>query len=126
MAGRGKLILLATKKPPSWDQWNERKYAEKTINPRIAMTQTEALSIFQGVIEAEFPEDACNLLVSRTPSRKHLSYWLGQIGRRQDIRLGNGRNFGRYAAAVVGRLRSREQDNMTLSESEEEKNEKEG
>ncbi|MGO9569674.1 MAG: hypothetical protein ACLP5H_19255 [Desulfomonilaceae bacterium] len=119
MAERGKLILMKTKKPPSWDQWNERKSVAKTDKTRITMTQTEVLSIFHDVVRATSQEDAYNLLESRMPTRKHLSYWLGQIGHRQDVRLSNRRDFRGYAATIVERLRARTQDNMTFLQDEE-------
>ena len=116
-----KLFLITTKKPPDWESWNSLKGGKKLDEARIIMNQAEALSLFRGVIKAESLEDASDLLQSRLPSREHLSYWLGQIGHRQDVRLGKVREFSEYIKAVVGSIRNRERDPEILSERKETK-----
>jgi len=116
-----KVILLSTKRPPDWTAWADLKTRKKTERVRITMTQTEALSIFQAVIKAESLKDASDLLQSRLPIRKHLSYWLGQIGCRQDVRFGKGKDVRGCITTVVERLRSRMQSNITYLNDEEDK-----
>ncbi len=117
--GMSKVILISTRKAPDWKAWTDLKSRKKTEKARITMTQTEAQSILRRIIEAESQEDACNFSETRMPSRKHLSFWLGQIAHRQDVRFGSGRDFRGYITAVVERLRSRTQDNMTFLQDEE-------
>lgn len=64
------------------------------------MTQSEAWSIFQAVAAAESPEQAHEVLVEALKSRRELRCWLGQIGHRQDTRLGEGKSFDEYLEAV--------------------------
>lgn len=82
-----------------------KKEGGEAVKERITMTQKEAKAILDSVIEAETPEKASADLSSMMPTRKHLSKWLGQIGRNQDVRLGKGLDFRRYLGAVVNKLR---------------------
>lgn len=113
--GRGKLILMSTKKPPNWQEWNEMKSRKQVVRESITMIQAEARSILDAVMGAESMEQACEILKSRLPDRKHLTYWLGQIGRRKDARLGRNLDFRRYINAVVEHLRSREQETVIVT-----------
>jgi hypothetical protein len=115
-----KLILMATKKPPTWEQWRELKNPKETVRERVTMTQTEATSILEAVTGAETKEQAREIFSVMVPSRKHLTYWLGQIGHRQETKLGEGLDFSRYLDAVVNSLRSRAQTDMTVSTHEKE------
>ena len=111
---------MATKKPPTWAEWAELKNRRKTVKERITMTQTEVRSILEAVTGAETREQACGILSVMTPNRKLLSYWLGQIGRRQETKLGEGLDFHRYLDAVVNSIRSHAQAEVTLSIDEKE------
>jgi hypothetical protein len=64
------------------------------------MTQSEAWSIFQATVAAESPERAYEVLAGALKSRRELRCWLGQIGHRQDTRLGEGKSFDEYVKAV--------------------------
>lgn len=85
------------------------------------MIQAEARSILDAVMGAESMEQACEILKSRLPDRKHLTYWLGQIGRRKDARLGRNLDFRRYINAVVEQLRSREQEVVIVTRDQDKK-----
>ncbi len=82
-----KLFLITTKKPPDWESWNSLKGGKKRDEARITMTQAEALAILEDIVAAGNAEDARAVLVSNMSSRRYLTYWLGQIGHRQDVRL---------------------------------------
>ena len=110
MGKQGKLILLQTRKPPDWQEWNQMKSRREDIKERISMIQDEARSILDSVMVAETDLQACEILKAQLPDRKHLTYWLGQIGRRKDARLGRNLDFRRYINAVVENLRSRQQE----------------
>lgn len=115
MAG-SKLVLMKTKKPPTWKEWNEMKSQEKqSIKERITMTQADARATLDGVIGAETQEQACLILKSFAPTRQHLTFWLGQIGRRKDAGLGKNLDLKRYLNSVVENLRSREQQVVIVS-----------
>jgi hypothetical protein len=104
-----KLILMSTKKPPNWQEWNELKSEKQVIKEAITMIQAEARSILDSVMGAESTEQACEILKKKLPDRKHLTYWLGQIGRRADARLGKNLDYRRYINAVAEHLRSQDQ-----------------
>ncbi len=116
-----KVVLISTRRAPDWEAWSDLKSRKKTERIRITLTQSDALSIFQGVINAGSSEDARNLLQSRLSSRKHLSFWLGQVGHRQDVRLGKGRQFPEYIKTVVESIRNLERDYELFSERKEKK-----
>lgn len=114
--GESKLILMKTKKPPTWKEWNEMKSQEKkSIKERVTMTQAEARSTLDAVTGAETQEQACEILKTFAPTRQHLTFWLGQIGRRKDASLGKKLDFKRYLNSVVENLRSREQQVVIVS-----------
>jgi hypothetical protein len=115
MGKQGKLILLQTRKPLNWQEWNEMKSRKQAIKEAITMIQAEARSILDAVMGAESMDQASEILKSHLPDRKHLTYWLGQIGRRKDARLGRNLDFCRYVNAVVENLRSRQQEVVIVS-----------
>jgi len=99
---------MKTKKPPTWQEWQEEMKSQKeAIRASISMIQAEARSILEAVTDAETTEQACEILKTRLPDRRHVTYWLGQIGRRGHVRLGQGKDFLAYITAVVERIRSR-------------------
>jgi len=116
-----KLVLITTRRPPDWESWNSLKGGKKPDKARIMMTQAQAMAILEDIAAASNAEDACDLLQSRLSSRKHLSFWLGQIGHRQDVRLGKGREFPEYIKAVVESIRNRERDHEVFSQRKEKK-----
>lgn len=104
---RGKLIPMKTKKPPNSGEWSDKK---RSIRMSIATIKADALSTLEGVIGAESSEQACEILKTLTPDRKHLTFWLGQIARRKYVKLGKDLDFGQYLHAVVEKLRSAAQE----------------
>ncbi len=121
MGKEGKLILMATKKPPNWQEWNEMKTRKQAIKESITMIQTEAKSIFDDVMGAESDLNACEILKARLPDRRHLTYWLGQIGRRKDARLGRNLDYRRYVIAVVENLRSQQEEVVAVTTDQDKK-----
>jgi hypothetical protein len=118
---RGKLILMKTKNPPNWEEWNEIKSRKQYIKERITMIQAEARSILDAVLGSESTEQACEILKTRLPDRKHVTYWLGQIGRRRDVRLGRDLDFDGYIGAVVDRIFNRRPEYLKISEDKKER-----
>jgi hypothetical protein len=110
-----KLILMSAKKAPNWHEWNEMKSRRQAIKESITMIQAEARSILDAVMGAESMEEACEILKTHLPDRKHLTYWLGQIGRRADARLGKNLDYRRYINAVVEHLRSQGQEVVVVT-----------
>jgi hypothetical protein len=112
----GKLFWMKTGQPPTWEEWNALKNRRtRTMKDRISMTQTEARSILEAVTGAETTEKACEIMKSLLPGRSHLTFWLGQIGRRKDAGLGKNLDFKRYLNSVVENLRSSEQQVVIVS-----------
>lgn len=107
---RGKLILMKTKKPPKWEEWREMQSRKEAIRKSISMIQSEARAILDAVTGAETTEQACEILRTRLPDRRHVTYWLGQISRRKDVRLGQGKDFPAYVTAVVESIRARTEE----------------
>jgi hypothetical protein len=96
-----KVRLITTKGAPTWESWQDLKGRKMPDKVRTTMTQREAIAIFQEVIAAPSLDDAVQILKTALPSRKVFTYWLGQIGHRQDARLGKGKGFAGYVKAVV-------------------------
>ncbi len=65
-------------------------------------------------------EEAVQSVMTAMESRRHFSHWLGQIGHRQDVRLGKGKDFSGYIKAVVENFRNRNPDHEVISGENEE------
>ncbi len=96
-----KVRLISTGQSPTWESWRELKGRQIPDKARTTMTQQEALAIFQEMIASPSIDDAVQFLKSTLRSRRAFSAWLGQIGHRQDVRLGKGKGFTSYIKAVV-------------------------
>jgi hypothetical protein len=89
-----KVISIFSRQQVDWSAWLLTKsQCRKTKESTIKMTQHEVWSIFLNLIAAENPGQAFEFLKSKMKSRRHVTYWLGQIGHRQDVRLGAGKEF---------------------------------
>ena len=84
--------------------WRSLASSETMHQDRITMTQEAVWNVFQRVVSADNPEQAIEYLTASLPTRRHLTYWLGQTGHRLDVRLGRNRNFSEYLAEVAARL----------------------
>ena len=85
---------------------------------RITMTQEQAWQIFNTVATFHSPEETYENLILGLPTRRHLTYWLGQIGHKFDVKLGRGRDFKDFLKVVANRLwiRSQELNSVTNDE----------
>ena len=72
--------------------------------PRIKMTQEQAWRIFNLVATFQSPEETYENLLIELPTRRHLTFWLGQVGHRFDVTLGRGRDFNDFLREVANRL----------------------
>lgn len=115
-----KVTLISTKKTATWESWTELRSRNDPNMNRLTMTQSEALAIFQQVVTAGTVEDAVQFLRTTLPTRGVFTYWLGQVGHRQDVRLGKGKGLTAYVRAVVESLCSRKPVDEMPSEREEE------
>lgn len=96
-----KVISIYTRKPLDWQTWLLNKSQQPEVKEaQIRMMQNDVWSIFLDLVASENPEQAFEVLKSRIETRRHLNYWLGQIGHRQDVRLGLGKDFHTYMKAV--------------------------
>ena len=77
---------------------------------RITMTQEQAWQIFNTVATFHSPEETYENLILGLPTRRHLTYWLGQIGHKFDVKLGRGREFEDFLKVVANRLWIRSQE----------------
>jgi hypothetical protein len=114
-----KVVLISTKEPPTWESWRELKGRENPNRARLTMTQQEALTILQEVLAAPSIDVAVQLLKAKLPTRKAFTYWLGQVGHRQDVRLGKGKGFVSYVRAVLESFSHRGSVNEVPSERKE-------
>lgn len=78
--------------------------------PRIKMTQEHAWRIFNLVATFQSPEETYENLLIELPTRRHLTFWLGQVGHRFDVKLGRGRDFNDFLREVSNRLWIRSQE----------------
>jgi hypothetical protein len=100
-----KVISIFSRQPINWSTWLLKKRpCRETKESRIKMTQHEVWAIFLNLIAAESPGQAFEFLKSEMKTRRHVTYWLGQIGHRQDARLGAGKDFLDYMRAVSNSL----------------------
>jgi hypothetical protein len=74
------------------------------------MTQEQAWRIFNLVATFQSPEETYENLILELPTRRHLTYWLGQIGHKFDVKLGRGRDFEDFLKIVANRLWIRSQE----------------
>lgn len=77
---------------------------------RITMTQEQAWQIFNTVATFHSMEETYENLILGLPTRRHLTYWLGQIGHKFDVKLGRGRDFKDFLKVVANRLWVRSQE----------------
>ncbi len=87
--------------------WPSLASSETKHEDPISMTQEAVWDIFQRVVTADSLEEALRHVAASLPSRRHFTYWLGQIGHRLEVRLGRDRAFSEYLAAVIARLREK-------------------
>ena len=116
----GDLISIKSGKPiqrvPNWRSFIK---SENRREERFTMTQKTVRGIFEQVVTANNPDEAFKQLSASLPTGNHLTYWLGQIGHRLDVRLGRDRGFPEYLAEVASSLwkRSRNQYRESFLES---------
>ena len=94
---------------------NQRQQA---IKEAIRMIRAQAHSILDAVMGADSTEQACKILRTRLPDRKHLTYWLGQVNHRKYVNLGRGLDFQGYLNAVVEGLRESNPDKHAKEQEE--------
>ncbi len=70
------------------------------------------------MVTADSLEEALRHVAASLPSRRHFTYWLGQIGHRLDVRLGRDRAFSEYLTEVLARLREKSRHERRESASE--------
>jgi hypothetical protein len=85
---------------------------------RITMTQEQAWKIFNSVATFHSPEETYENLILGLPTRRHLTYWLGQIGHKFDVKLGRGRGFEDFLREVASRLCERSQQSNSVTNDE--------
>jgi len=102
--------LISIKKRAAFkraDNWRSLARSEIRHEDRITMTQEVVWDIFRRVVTADSLEEALRHVAASLPTRRHFTYWLGQIGHRLDVRLGRDRSFADYLGEVLARLREK-------------------
>jgi hypothetical protein len=82
------------------------------------MTQEQAWKIFNSVAVFQSPKETYENLLPELPTRRHLTYWLAQIGHKFDVRLGRGRDFEGFLWEVANRLWERSQESNSVTNDE--------
>jgi hypothetical protein len=97
----------------TWSNW---KPSEKESSEHITMTQKDVWKIFNVVRSAKTVEKAIDGLCAHIDNRRHLSYWLGQIGHQGMVKLGRSKSDKHYIKEVAMALWNRKPQEDDMSE----------
>ncbi len=105
-----KLIRIEKGTSANSKESSKAQSASTGNKPRITMSQSHAWEILAKLATTKDSESAYDQLLQELPTRSHLTYWLGQIGHRSDVKLGRDQQFEDFLKVMAAKLRVRSQE----------------